>query len=83
MNNALLKHKPKDATAAEFMKAFANAQYVLTPIYALLDELITSNNRIKKDDFTCPNHYAQLAYQAGENNAYAFVRSLLADVCKE
>lgn len=83
MNNLLLKHKPKDSSGEEYKKAFANASYVLTPLYLLLDELITSNNKVKKEDFDCPNHYAQLAYQAGENNAYAFVRSLLADVCKE
>ena len=83
MNSALLKFKPKDATAEEYKKAFANASYVLTPLYALLGELLTSNDKVRKEDFSCPNHYALLAYQAGENNAYAYVRSILADVCKD
>lgn len=83
MKQAFLKHIPKDSTTEEFGKTWDNAGYTLTPLYKLLKELVEENNRIKKDDFDCPNHYARLAFQAGENRAYAYILSLLPDSCKD
>lgn len=82
MKQALVKHIPKDSTAEEFNKVWENSNYALIPLYKLLQELIDENNRIKKDDFDCPNHYAKLAFQAGENRAYAYILSLLPTSCK-
>lgn len=77
MNQLLLSKRPKDADKEEFVKAFNNAQYVLDPIKEVLKELIEQNNKVNKDDFNCPNHYAKLAFQAGENKAYDYMLSLL------
>jgi hypothetical protein len=38
---------------------------------------MATNNRVSKDDFDCPNHYAKLAYQAGYSNALEMVKDLL------
>lgn len=77
MNNLLLSKRPKDSTADEFVKAYNNSSYVLEPLAKVLQELILQNDKVNKDDFDCPNHYAKLAFQAGENKAYAFILSLL------
>jgi len=77
MNQLLLSKRPKDSNKEEFVKAFNNAQYVLDPLVEVLQELIEQNNKVNKDDFNCPNHYAKLAFQAGENKAYDLILSLL------
>lgn len=79
MNQLLLSKRPKDSDKEEFVKAFNNAQYVLEPVQAVLRELIEQNNKVNKDDFNCPNHYAKLAFQAGENKAYDYILSLLSN----
>lgn len=77
MNQLLLSKRPKDSNKEEFVKAFNNAQYVLDPLAEVLQDLIEQNNKVNKDDFNCPNHYAKLAFQAGENKAYDLILSLL------
>ena len=77
MNNSLLSKRPKDSDKDEFVKAWNNSSYVLEPLALLIQELMDQNNKVNKDDFDCPNHYAKLAFQAGENKAYAFLLSLL------
>lgn len=77
MNNLLLSKRPKESTADEFVKAYNNSSYVLEPLAKVLQELILQNDKVNKDDFDCPNHYPKLAFQAGENKAYAFILSLL------
>lgn len=77
MNNLLLSKRPKDSTVDEFVKAYNNSSYVLEPLAKVLQELMLQNDKVNKDDFDCPNHYSKLAFQAGENKAYAFILSLL------
>ena len=82
MNKILLNNKPKDISNEEFTKLWNNSTYVLETLYNTLvvlnKELITT----KKDDFDCPNHYAKLAYNAGQIKAYDFIVSLLPDSAK-
>lgn len=77
MNNLLLSKRPKDSDKDEFIKAWNNSQYVLECLADVLKDLMEQNNKVNKDDFDCPNHYAKLAFQAGENKAYAFILSLM------
>lgn len=82
MKSCLLKHKPKDVTSEEFEKTWENIGYSLVALRSLLDELIVANNEVKRADFDCPNHYAKLAFQSGENRAYEFIKSLLPETSK-
>lgn len=82
MKSCLLKHKPKDVTGEEFEKTWENIGYSLVALRSLLDELIVANNEVKRADFDCPNHYAKLAFQSGENRAYEFIKSLLPETSK-
>lgn len=82
MKACLLKHKPKDVTGEEFEKTWENIGYSLVSLRSLLDELIVANNEVKRADFDCPNHYAKLAFQSGENRAYDFIKSLLPETSK-
>lgn len=77
MNSLLIKHKPIDATVDEFVKIWNNSSYALSALDRLLEEQEQNNKKVSKEDFDCPNHYAKLAFEAGENKAYAFIRSLL------
>lgn len=83
MKACLLKHKPKDVTTEEFQKTWDNVGYSLSALRSLLDELISDNNEVKRADFDCPNHYAKLAFQSGENRAYEFIKSLLPETSKQ
>lgn len=82
MNQLLLKYKPKEVTKDDFNNSWENIGYTLQALAGALDELIENNNRVKKDDFDSPNHYAKLAFQAGENRAYEFIKSLLPETAK-
>jgi hypothetical protein len=82
MKSCLLKYKPKDTTNEEFEKTWENIGYSLQALHKLLDELIQNNNEISRADFDCPNHYAKLAFQSGENRAYAFIKTLLPQTSK-
>ena len=83
MNHSLLKHKPKEVSSDEFNKTWDNIGYTLQALVSLLDELVENNNKVKKDDFDTPNHYAKLAFQAGENKAYEYIKSLLPETAKK
>lgn len=82
MNHSLLAKRPKDSSKEEFTKSWDNCGYTLSALALLLTELIEQNNKVTKDDFDCPNHYAKLAFQAGENKAYEYVLSLLPENSK-
>jgi hypothetical protein len=77
MNSNLLNNRPSDSTAEEFKKTWDNSGYVMEALYKTLQGFINENNKVKKDDFDCPNHYAKLAYQAGFSNALEMVKDLL------
>ena len=82
MNKLLLNNKPKDISNEEFIKLWNNSSYVLESLYKTLLELDKELNTVKKDDFDCPNHYAKLAYNAGQSKMISFVTSLLPDGTK-
>jgi len=74
MNNLLLKKVKEDKD--KYIQSFNNSSYVFTPIIELLQELVNTCDAVKKEDFDCPNHYAKLAFQAGEKKAYQFLLNL-------
>lgn len=82
MKTCLLKHKPKDVSQEEFQKVWENIGYSLQALRGAIEEQMKNNNNITPGDFDCPNHYAKLAYQAGENKGLAFVLSLLPETSK-
>lgn len=82
MNKTLLNNRPKDSSVEEFTKAWNNSSYTLEALYKTILVLQEELNTIKKDDFDCPNHYAKLAYNAGQLKAYDFITSLLPDSAK-
>lgn len=77
MNKSLLNNRPEDSTPEEFKKAWDNNSYCLEALWKTLDMWIAENDKVKKDDFSCPNHYAKLAYQAGYTEALSRVIDLL------
>tara|TARA_R110000822_G_scaffold120579_4_gene254045 strand:- start:297 stop:548 length:252 start_codon:yes stop_codon:yes gene_type:complete len=82
MNKLLLNNKPKDITNEEFTKIWNNSSYVLESLYKTLVDIDKELNNVKKDDFDCPNHYAKLAYNAGQSRMIELVTSLLPKATK-
>lgn len=82
MNKLLLNNKPIGSSNEEFIKAWDNSTYVMEALYKTLTALNKDLNSVKKDDFDCPNHYAKLAYQAGQTKMIDFVISLLPEGAK-
>lgn len=82
MNSLLVKHRPKDCDPAAFGVAWHNSGYVLEALYKTIQQLQQENNKINKDDFDCPNHYAKLAYQAGMNKAYETILEMMPESAK-
>ncbi len=82
MNTLLVKNRPKDTTKEEFEKVWNNIGYSLSALYFTLKDLQMSSSRVKKDDFSIPNHYAMLAYEAGKQAAYQEIVDMLPDNAK-
>lgn len=82
MNKVLLDNRPQDCSPEEFKKVWDNSGYALEALYKTLEILKDQNNKVKKDDFDCPNHYAKLAYQAGYFEALKLVQDMLPDSSK-
>jgi hypothetical protein len=82
MNSQLLNNRPKDSTPEEFKKAWDNSSYVFEALWKTIEGYIADNNKVKKDDFSCPNHYALLAYQAGLSEAFNRILTLLPESAK-
>lgn len=82
MNKLLLSKRQSDSTAEEFTEAWENASYTLEPLYKTLLVLMEEANRVGRDDFDCPNHYAKLAYEAGMRTAYEQIIRMLPDSAK-
>ncbi len=82
MNKLLLNNKPKDISNEEFIKLWNNSSYILESLYKTLTDLDKELNTVKKDDFDCPNHYAKLAYNAGQSKMIGFVTALLPNGAK-
>lgn len=83
MKALLMKNRPLSCEREEFVKSWENVGWTLSALYKTLDDLIQSNSKVSPDDFTVPNHYALLAYQAGRNAAYKEVQELLPNSAKE
>jgi len=82
MNSNLLQNRHSTASKEEFQKAWDNAGFVLEALWKTLVDWQEENNKVRKDDFDCPNHYARLAYQAGYIKALSDVIGLLPDSAK-
>lgn len=67
MKAILLKNKPSDQTDEEWVEHWARVRnYSLTPLVATINQLTAGLNDVKEDDFETPNHYAKLAFRAGQ-----------------
>lgn len=82
MNLLLLKNRPKDTTKEEFSKNWENVGYSLEALYKTLQDLSSTTNKVREDDFSVANHYALLAFQAGKRQAYQEVIDMLPDTAK-
>ena len=82
MNKVLLNNKPKDISNEEFIKVWNNASYVLESLYKTLKDMEKELDTVKRDDFDCPNHYAKLAYNAGQSRMIDVVTNLLPNAVK-
>ena len=82
MNSLLMKHRPSDITPDEWAKLWDNSSYTLEPLAKVLKELKSTVEDVKPDDFDCPNHYAKLAYEAGQKAILNKVLGLLPEKAK-
>ena len=82
MRAILSKHKPVDCNKEQWESTWNNMGYGLTALCKALEELKSSTSSIKPEDFSVPNHYALLAYQAGKRQAYQEVIDMLPEGSK-
>lgn len=54
----------------DFEKMWENMGYGLSTLYTTLKEMEAQASTIKSEDFSIPNHYALLAFEAGKRAAY-------------
>ena len=80
MNTLLVKHKPKDTSTEKWKEHWNNAHWTLEPLALVIEELIAEASKISRTDFNCPNHYAKLAFEAGEIAAYKRILEMLPKV---
>lgn len=77
MNANIVRNRPSEMTKEEFIKSWENIGYTLSALYKTLQENKSNLTKVKGDDFDCPNHYAKLAYQAGQLDQLEFILSIL------
>lgn len=82
MNSKLINNRPKEMTKEEFTKSWDNIGYTLVALHRTLEELKTSVKKTRETDFDCPNHYAKIAFQRGQIEAYNFILSILPESSK-
>ena len=82
MNKLILNNKPKDTSNEDFIKTWNNSSYVFEVLYKTLLSIQKDLDNIKRDDFDCPNHYAKLAYNAGQSKMIDVVVAMLPDSAK-
>lgn len=82
MNKLILNNKPKDINNEDFIKTWNNSSYVFEVLYKTLLSIQKDLDNIKRDDFDCPNHYAKLAYNAGQSKMIDVVVAMLPDSAK-
>lgn len=77
MNKRLMDLRPKELTQEDWDKTWSSASYALEPLAAMLREWIAAREKVKIEDFNVANHYALLAYQAGQIDAIQKVLDIL------
>jgi hypothetical protein len=82
MNKLLLNNKPKDISNEKFIEMWNSSGYSLEALYKTLLVLKSEISSIKKDDFDCPNHYAKLAYNLGQERMIDLIVSMLPETAK-
>ncbi len=83
MKMSLLKNRPKDSTPEEFTKSWENIGYTLSALYRTLNDMKSSMEKVKDDDFSIPNHYALLAFQAGKKQMLEEIMGFLPESAKD
>ena len=83
MNSLLCNNRPKDESKESFIKMWNGLGYGLSALANTLETLITTTNKVKDDDFSIPNHYALLAFEAGKRMAYKEILEMLPDSAKK
>lgn len=61
MHQILLKHRPKEGKKEEFELAWENSTYLMEVLANVIKELVPKE-RISQEDFSKPNHYAQMVW---------------------
>lgn len=82
MNKLILNNKPINTTNEEFIKAWNNSSFVLEALYKTLLQIKKDVDNVKREDFDCPNHYAKLAYNAGQSKIIDTIVSMLPETAK-
>tara|TARA_R110000868_G_scaffold218220_6_gene468457 strand:- start:1026 stop:1277 length:252 start_codon:yes stop_codon:yes gene_type:complete len=82
MNKLILNNKPINTTNEEFTKAWNNSSFVFEALYKTMLQIKKDIDNIKREDFDCPNHYAKLAYNAGQSKIIDTIVSMLPETAK-
>jgi hypothetical protein len=82
MNKLILNNKPNNTTNEEFTKAWDNSSFVFEALYKTLLHIKKEVDNVKREDFDCPNHYAKLAYNAGQSKIIDTIVSMLPETAK-
>lgn len=82
MNKLILNNKPINTTNEEFTKAWNNSGFVFEALYKTMLQIKKDIDNIKREDFDCPNHYAKLAYNAGQSKIIDTIVSMLPETAK-
>lgn len=77
MHMMLSKNRQKNTSKEEWEKMWEGMGYGLTPLYVAIMEMKDSTFKTKADDFSIPNHYALLAFEAGKRAAYQEIIDML------
>ena len=83
MKVALSKNRPKEMSKEEFEKSWNAIGYTLSTLYTTIQELESQASTVKTDDFSIPNHYALLAFEAGKRAAYKEILDFLPITAKQ
>lgn len=73
MKAILTKYKPDD----DWDEAWNNASFLKEPLIKAVDQLVKEIDEVKDDDFDVPNHYAKLAYRAGQIKMARLIKDIL------
>jgi hypothetical protein len=73
VNHLLLKNKPKDITNEKFEEMWNNSGYLLRVLAATIQDMVPQE-KIKPEDFSNPNHYAQMVWAQAQRD---FAKKLL------